>query len=528
MLIGYYQLAFIGFGAALCLVLAFIAWRTMRQSRQLIEHLETASKDRAVFLFQNSSLIDATPQASALLSNGASGVSELESLVQLLGPHVPNLRHVLENPPATKTRIDGVSADSIWVEICETGGRTRITVNGAAGLGEPTTIAQDVRLSELAMLRDLTQHSPQLIWQEAPDGRLIWANQTYLAFADGLMPTDDQAPKTWPSTSIFPALHETLGTGGADARRLSVKRDNPSAEYWFDVKSTAFGGGFLYYASDANGIVQAEHERQNFKQTLGKTFAELSCGLAVFDKSRRLTTFNPALLDLTGMPFEFLSNRPSLDTVLDRLREQRMLPEPKNYTSWRAQFSAVEEAAKNGSYREIWALPDGQTFRVTGRPHPDGAFAFMFEDISAEVSLERRFRADIETSQAVLDSMPDAIAVFSAAGTLLISNQAYTNLWQTNPSVYHEQRMLQTEIRVWKNHATNAQIWARIRNFVHQTGPRDAFSDTTFLDDGRELQCHANAIAAGKTLIRFTTTAMVKPVIQKLMMHDPAIRAGKR
>jgi hypothetical protein len=205
-----------------------------------------------------------------------------------------------------------------------------------------------------------------------------------------------------------------------------------------------------------------------------------------------------------------------------------MLPEPKHYTTWRAQFSAVEDAARNGRYNETWALPDGRTYRVSGRPHPDGAFAFMFEDISAEVSLERRFRADIETGQAVLDAMPDAIAVFSAAGTLLISNQAYTDLWQTNPAVYHEQRIVQTEMKVWKLHSASSPIWSHIRSFIHQTDHRDAWTDTTLLDDGRQLTCHADAIAAGKTLLRFTTKAKVKPVIQKLMMHDPAIRAGKR
>ena len=205
-----------------------------------------------------------------------------------------------------------------------------------------------------------------------------------------------------------------------------------------------------------------------------------------------------------------------------------MLPEPKNYTSWRDQFTAVEEAAKNGTYREKWALLNGQTYRVSGRPHPDGAFAFIFEDITAEISLTRRFRADIETGQAVLDSIPDAIAVFSAAGTLLVSNQAYAKLWQTNPAVYHEQRGLQTEMKIWKNCCKNTQIWAQIRQFTHQTGPRDAWSDTALMDDGHNLTCYASGIAAGKTLVRFSVESKVTPTIQKLMMHDPAIRIGKR
>jgi PAS domain-containing protein len=531
MLINFFHIAILGCCIALCGAVAFKSRRDLRLVNRQLELSNISCNEKAVFLFQNNDLIDATPQAMALLSGGNVGVSELDALVQLLTPYVPKLRQALENPPATKTRIDGVNADSVWLEVHKTGGRTRITVHGSQSspnFGGKGTIEHDVQLSELAMLRNLTQHSPQLIWQEASDGRLSWANQTYLAFADSMLAPNNGAPKAWPNTSIFPKLHETLGANRTGARRLSVKSNDQTTEHWFDITSTPFGAGFIHYATDANGIVSAERERQTFKQTLGKTFAELSCGLAVFDKNRKLTTFNPAILDLTGMPFEFLCNRPTLDTVLDKLREQRMTPEPKDYITWRAQFSAVEEAAKNGTYRERWTLPNGQTYRVSGRPHPDGAFAFMFEDISAEVSLERRFRADIETGQAVLDAMPDAIAVFSSAGTLLISNQAYTDLWKTNPAVYHEQRVVQTEMKVWKNHCANTQVWSRIRSFIHQTGQREAWEDTTLLDDGRQLNCHTDAISTGKTLVRFTTTAKVKPAIQKLMMHDPAIRIGKR
>ena len=42
-------------------------------------------------------------------------------------------------------------------------------------------------------------------------------------------------------------------------------------------------------------------------------------------------------------------------------------------------------SAEDGLYQEIWSLPSNVTYKVTGRPHPDGAVAFFFEDISADV-----------------------------------------------------------------------------------------------------------------------------------------------
>jgi hypothetical protein len=36
--------------------------------------------------------------------------------------------------------------------------------------------------------------------------------------------------------------------------------------------------------------------------------------------------FNPALLDMTELPVTFLSTRPTIDMVLDRLHELRVMP----------------------------------------------------------------------------------------------------------------------------------------------------------------------------------------------------------
>ena len=80
-----------------------------------------------------------------------------------------------------------------------------------------------------------------------------------------------------------------------------------------------------------------------------------------------------------------------------------MVPEPKDYRSWSNQMNSLEAAAASGHHVGIWSLPGGQTYRVTGRPHPDGAVAFLFEDITSEISLTRQFRADLSLGAEVLE-----------------------------------------------------------------------------------------------------------------------------
>ena len=125
--------------------------------------------------------------------------------------------------------------------------------------------------------------------------------------------------------------------------------------------------GTLNFALPADAEVRAEHSLRQFIQTLTKTFADLPIGLAIFDRERQLALFNPALVDLTSLGAEFLSARPTLFSFLDRLREARMIPEPKNYNTWRQQMAELEQAAASGLLRgDLEPSPPARPTRSPG------------------------------------------------------------------------------------------------------------------------------------------------------------------
>ena len=95
----------------------------------------------------------------------------------------------------------------------------------------------------------------------------------------------------------------------------------------------------------ADTAVHAEAALRSFIQTLSQTFAHLKIDFAIFDRRRQLVLFNPALGDLTGLAPEFLSSRPTLFSLLDALRERRMIPEPRDYKHWRREMLELEAAA---------------------------------------------------------------------------------------------------------------------------------------------------------------------------------------
>ena len=486
------------------------------------------------FLFQGDMLIDASPSGAALIAVAADDRNERAALLHVLEPQFPDLRDRLQDlRPGDRITIQSAVDSGLSLILAMMDGLVRITLEEDGGVQSVSRTCSDIErasmLDELNLLRLIMRDTPQLIWREDGQGQLTWANAAYLSYADRLMPDGERRGQVWPGERLFPEIQPPLPTDPRTFEgRQALQLPGEKAEHWFEITAVPQDGSVIYYAIDANATIRAERAQFDFQQTLGKTFAQLSTGLAIFNKKRQLTMFNPALLDMTGLPFAFMSTRPSIERVLDRLREMRRLPEPKNYATWREQFAALEAAAQSGTYSENWDMPDGQTYRVSGRPHPDGAIAFLFEDISAEISLTRRFRTEIESGQAVLDALPDAIAVFSSSNTLTMTNVAYDQLWQSDDEPQMTVHDLRGALRMWKSRAASTTLWREIEDFGRLRHDRAMVRDQLVLHTGRRMNCEIMAISGGMTMIRFTvsTERLTAPRSARLKTSGERLATG--
>lgn len=194
-------------------------------------------------------------------------------------------------------------------------------------------------------------------------------------------------------------------------------------------------------------------------------------------------------------------------TFFDRLRDRRMMPEPKNYHSWRDQMNDLAEAAADGNYQETWTLPSGSVYSVSGRPHPDGAVAFLFEDITAEITLTRRFRSELELGQGVMDALEDAIVVFAPDGTLAFSNQAYNRMWDVDPDHSFAQVTILDATRTWQDRCSATPVWGEIRDFVDNRENRAEWWADVKLRSGGGLTCSVHPVATGATMVSFRLSA---------------------
>jgi PAS domain-containing protein len=486
--------------AALGLMIATL-WNTQGAGPQT-ESLVLRSEG-PVFLFDGDVLVDCNASARAVLSRSITRGGDWQRLLAFLAKHFENIDEKLSQLPrlgALAEVAESSSGKAMLMQAELSGGLTKIALidpDLAEGPGVALAMSHRALETEVQDLRHAIASAPVLMWRESQSGEITWANNAYVLLASAAQSSSREL--TWP----LPRLFERAATlQSAQGQRQSVAV-GAGKTVWFDLTTQAEDTGMLCFASPVDAAVTAENTLREFMQTLSKTFAQLPIGLAIFDKDRRLQMFNPALVELTTLPPDFLTRKPSMLAVLDAMRDRNLLPEPKDYHSWRRQIIEMERAAASGLFQENWALPDGQTFRVTGRPHPNGGLALMIEDISGEMQRSRRYRSDLEISQSVIDQLDDAIVVFDQGGHLLWCNSAYTALWNHDPAASLGDSTIRSVAAQWKSLTAPTQLWTEIDEFIHTIGSREPWSKELRLLDGRLLTCAIAPLAAGSTMVAF-------------------------
>lgn len=440
--------------------------------------------DPVSFLFEDGVLHHATRNAlqTYALMPGAHVWSDIAAL---LTPRFPDVPKTFGNAPSGRLALPAACEDDpgtlvvtwrdslCWVELDE----------GSAG---PLRTSRPSPETDLPRILCNAMDHPA--WEVTATGEIGWCNAAYRELCARVA---QEGPKP-----LFPDP-ETLGN-----TRVSVTTADGTEE-WFDLQLLKDGPHRVVLGNAVTPLVAAETAQSTFVQTLAKTFAHLSIGLAIFDRDGQLAIFNPALVDLTGLRPTFLATRPTMHTFFDQLREHRCMPEPRNYAKWRTEIARVIAAASGDDYLETWTLEDGRTFSVQGRPHPEGATAFLIKDISPEITLTRNFRTELEQYEILLDSVDEALAIFSTGGILTYCNAAYCVMWGQDPDNSFAEISIHDAIKLWQNRTAHSAAWEDVTRIVSTLGPRDSKLMTLRMRSGVAVQCDVLPIRADATLIRF-------------------------
>ena len=325
---------------------------------------------------------------------------------------------------------------------------------------------------------------------------------------------DPDAPSRGASGSGSASGPDDRVDGRVDGRdsRAAVFDAATGERRWFEISSRVGAKGEdLRFAVDAASAVHAEGALRRFVETLTETFAHIRIGLAIFDREQRLGLFNPAFAELMRLDPAWLAARPDLPSVLEQLRESRRLPDQDDFSQWRRGILGLfgsgdrTDADLRGprpERTEIWHLPGEEQIRMVARPHPQGAVAFLFEDVTETARLERRFLTETETRRAVMDRLEEGVVTFGPDGVARFANPAFAAMWGFRPDADGDGLRLADAMARFRARSLGGEVWDHLQGFFG-TAARSAWSDELTLTDGRRLRARVAALPDGSVLVAF-------------------------
>ena len=186
--------------------------------------------------------------------------------------------------------------------------------------------------------------------------------------------------------------------------------------------------GIIGSAIDVTEISNAEAKLQQHIDAHADTLDKLATAVAIFEREQRLAFYNQAYAQLWNLPETWLDTKPTDGEILDRLREQRRLPEQRDYQAWKRERLALYQES-NYLPEDLWHLPGGKTLRVVAQPHPFGGLIFLYEDVTEKLALESNYNTLIKVQSATLDTLSEGVAVFGPDARLKLHNAAFARIW---------------------------------------------------------------------------------------------------
>jgi len=256
---------------------------------------------------------------------------------------------------------------------------------------------------------------PMPVWLRDEEQGVVFANKAG-AGADMAEPTRDLARR---------AREESRAV--AEKRLLT----NGGAPQLLEVTESPLDGwsGTVGFAVDHTTGEEKEGEHARHAAARDKVLEGLATAIAIYGSDTRLKFFNSAFAGLWRLEDGWLATEPDLGEVLERLREQRRLPEFADFRAFREEQLAQFRTLKAPS-QTLLHLPDGATVRATASPYALGGIVCTYEDVTDRLALERSINTLAAVQGATLDNLFEGIGVFGSDGRLKLSNPAFDTFWE--------------------------------------------------------------------------------------------------
>jgi signal transduction histidine kinase len=191
--------------------------------------------------------------------------------------------------------------------------------------------------------------------------------------------------------------------------------------------------GVAGYAVDIEDMEQIARQFRAFRNAQRAMLDQLSVGVAQFDAKERLVFANQPFHRLFELSPAAVSEALPFERFLSEAREKGRTPEVRDFPDWRKEHVNWFGAAE--TKEEPWPLPGGVHLRIVAQPMPDGGLVLIAEDRTEQLALSATRDTLLRTRTATLDSLFEAIAVFSPDGSLQVWNRSFAGIWGIEPEM---------------------------------------------------------------------------------------------
>jgi signal transduction histidine kinase len=386
--------------------------------------------------------------------------------------------------------------------------------------------------STLDALSALIEAAPFPMWYRGPDLRLAMVNGAYVeaveavdaltAVQSGMELVDDSEGRSPLSQAAAvrekgEAVARTVPATVAGQRRMMRVVELPLGET-----------GVAGYAIDVEDREQARADLSRFMRAQRDMLDRLSAGVVQFSRDRSLTFYNQPFARLFSMPADWLADGPEFDRVLDRMRENRQLPEVRDFPQWKEEHRAWFIAGVSAE-EEDWLLPSGIHLRVVAQPLPDGGLLIIFEDRTEQIQLASARDTLLRVRTATFDNLFEAVGVFASDGRLHLWNNRFREVWQLEEeelAAHPRIDALSTRLsRKLKNRSQGSLIREMVRSATMERKQR---TGQVQLTGGRDFQFAAVPLPDGNalfTMLDVTDSRMIEAALRE--RNEALVEADK-
>ncbi|MGD9617000.1 MAG: ATP-binding protein [Alphaproteobacteria bacterium] len=391
-------------------------------------------------------------------------------------------------------------------------------------------LARAAAAAAAADLRETVELLPLPVWRRDGRLRVIDCNAAYAAALDAdretvLSEPRELAPGGTQEGPPQRAARAASGTPQGETRHVSI---GGSRRLLRLVEAPSRAGGTIGYALDRTEIEIAESELDRHINAHGQVLESIHAAVAIYGADRRLKFFNSAFARLWSLEEDWLAGEPSLDELLERLRDRRRLPEQADARAFKRQqielFTSLIDPES-----ELLHLPDGRTLSMSVSPHPLGGLIFAYEDVTDRLALERSYNTLIEVQRETLDNLFEAIAVFGSDGRLKLHNPAYRRIWGLSEADLYGEPHVSDIVEKIRHFYNNVGDWPRARErMIARITAESAWSGSIERSDGSTLQVATISLPDGNVLLTCLDVSDTTRVERALRERNEALETATR